>query len=74
MMPAGLMNTINDTWPHPDHIFVNIGKGGACLETIAEGTCLSAYTPQVGRGGRRRGSEGGWKGGSGEAERKMERH
>ena len=42
----GLMNTINATWPHPDHVFLNMGKGGSCLDLIAEGSCLSAYLPE----------------------------
>ena len=41
-----LMNTINATWPHPDHIFFNNGKGGANLDMINKAGCLSAYLPE----------------------------
>ncbi|KAG2490888.1 hypothetical protein HYH03_010805 [Edaphochlamys debaryana] len=42
----GVMASINATWPHPGHIFVNNGKGGACLTYIAEASCMSSFTPK----------------------------
>ncbi|KAG2490912.1 hypothetical protein HYH03_010825 [Edaphochlamys debaryana] len=42
----GVMASINATWPHPGHIFVNNGKGGACLTYIVEASCMSSFTPK----------------------------
>lgn len=39
------MHTINTTWPHPGHLFINAGKGGAGLNDAAETSCLSTYVP-----------------------------
>lgn len=42
----GVMDTINATWPSSGHIFVNNGKGGACLSQIVEASCMSSFTPE----------------------------
>ncbi|KAG2491369.1 hypothetical protein HYH03_010367 [Edaphochlamys debaryana] len=42
----GVMASINATWPNYKHIFVNNGKGGACLTFIVEASCMSSFTPE----------------------------
>lgn len=39
------MGSINTTWPNHGHVFVNNGKGGACLHAIVEASCMSSFTP-----------------------------
>ena len=49
MSPPGYCfppQTLNTTWPHPKHIFLNNGKGGASLHSIIEGSCMSSFTPE----------------------------
>ena len=42
---SGFMETLNRTWPHPHHLYLNLGRGGSNLELLTEATCLDANIP-----------------------------
>lgn len=42
----GMLATLNASWPNADHIFLNNGKGGACLVYFADASCLDEVVPE----------------------------
>lgn len=41
-----MLATLNVSWPNADHIFLNNGKGGACLAYFADASCLDEFVPE----------------------------
>lgn len=41
-----IMQAINRTWPHAEHLLVNHGLGGAFLQTFVLGSCPLADYPE----------------------------
>mmetsp|Transcript_31523 Transcript_31523/g.93991 ORF Transcript_31523/g.93991 Transcript_31523/m.93991 type:complete len:548 (-) Transcript_31523:269-1912(-) len=41
-----MMATINATWPHTEHVFLNHGTGGLGLHAAMQASCLDAYIPR----------------------------
>jgi hypothetical protein len=42
---AYFMRAVNETWPHPDHLLINAGRGGATPAAVANGMCVEASLP-----------------------------
>ena len=42
---GALMEAINATWPHPEHILINQGWPGATLKVFTESDCVNHHTP-----------------------------
>lgn len=41
------MRAVNATWPHPGHLLVNAGRGGATPAAIANGMCVEQSLPET---------------------------
>ena len=44
---ADFLAAVNATWPHPHHLYINNGRGGAGLDAFADWTCLDPSFPTV---------------------------
>ena len=42
---SGFMHTLNQSWPHFGHIFLNMGKSAVTLWHLAESNCMSSHVP-----------------------------
>lgn len=51
---GAFMLELNRSYPHPDHVFVNLGMPGTELEHFARRHCFLAAVPPKASGGRRR--------------------
>ena len=43
---SALMSAINKTWPHPDHLLLNSGWGGATLSSFHDRGCATDWLPR----------------------------
>ena len=44
---ADFLAAVNATWPHPHHLYLNNGRGGAGLDAFADYMCLDPSFPTV---------------------------
>lgn len=44
---ADFMAAVNATWPHPQHVYINAGQGGAGLDAFADYACTDTFLPST---------------------------
>ena len=44
---ADFMAAVNATWPHPQHVYINNGRGGAGLDAFARYVCVDTALPSA---------------------------
>ena len=42
---TGFMDAVNARWPHPGHLFVNAGRGGASMHSFSVHVCVDPWLP-----------------------------